>query len=199
MRHILCQCPAHCFTVCVAQHGAGLCDAYCMCMCVQLCTSLKLQPLNDICFIFLLHTIPNRKLFLFGLLCIPIRTIFNLHMHSNGVNSLITFYIAFLMSKELKRSSLIGSHPTDCLTYCYVHNVAHLLRIFIEVFLLRKKTWLQKTCLSLLSLWCFWRSWQLYSVSLCVCMCVCVCESALRMFSHSYRHVLGCASAPAFS
>ena len=30
-------------------------------------------------------------------------------------------------------------HPTDLLRYCYVHKVAHLYRIFIEVFLRRKR------------------------------------------------------------
>lgn len=35
-------------------------------------------------------------------------------MHSNGMASLFTFIIAFLMSKELKRSSVIGSLAFKC-------------------------------------------------------------------------------------
>lgn len=107
---------------------------------------------------------------------------------------------AFLMSKELRRSYVIGSlsfparhiYQADCWSYCYTHNVAHLLRILIEVFLGREETWLQEECLlSPLSQRCFWRSWQLCSVSLCGCVRVCVCVSAEDVFPRSYRRVLG--------
>lgn len=112
----------------------------------------------------------------------------------------------FLLSKEPRRSYVIGSPSfsaryilqADSQSYCYTHNVAHLLRILIEVFLRREETWLQQVCLlSALSQRCFWRSWQLCSVTLCGCACVRVCQR-WGCFPHSYQRVLGEASAPAF-
>lgn len=38
----------------------------------------------------------------------------------------------------------------------------------------------------------------LLSITLWICVHVYVCVCGLRMFSHSYRSVLGCASAPTF-
>lgn len=90
-------------------------------------------------------------------------------------------------------------HPADLLTYCYDHKVAHLLWIFIEVFLGRERLGCRKNvCYHCYLSGAFGEVAgnlvQYHFVAVCARVCVCV----LRMFSHSYQCVLGCASAPAF-
>ena len=121
-------------------------------------------------------------------------------MSSNGTDSLLTFIIAFLMSKEFKRSSVIGSVAFKCgaftqLTFWRIVMFIKwhiLLWIFIEVFLRRKRLGCGKmfvitvisvvlleelaTLLSITLLVCVF-------VCVCVCVCVCLCVCAEDVFS----------------
>lgn len=84
--------------------------------------------------------------------------------------------------------------------YCYVCKVAHLLWIFIEVFLQRARLGCRKNvcyhCYLSGAFGGVGNLAQYHFVNVCACTLVCVC--VLRMFSHSYQCVLGCASASAF-
>ena len=110
-------------------------------------------------------------------------------MSSNGTDSLLTFIIAFLMSKELKRSSVIGSVAFKCgaftqLTFWRIVMFIKwhiLLWIFIEVFLRRKRLGCGKNvcyhCYLSGAFGGIGNLAQYHFVGVCVCvfMCVCLC------------------------
>lgn len=67
-------------------------------------------------------------------------------------------------------------HPTDLLTYCYVHKVAHLLWIFIEVFPGRKRFGCVKNvCYHCYLSGAFGGVGSLAQYHFCGYMCMCVC------------------------
>lgn len=147
----------------------------------------------------------SRKLLWLWLLCIPKRTIITSKcIQMDG----FSLYFHHFMSQEQRTKEILcnwvssfpvqHNHPADLLTYCYVHKVAHLLWIFIEVFLGRKRLGCRRNvCYHCYLSGAFGGVGNLTQYHF-VAVCACVSASVLRMFSHSYRCVLGCASAPSF-
>lgn len=117
------------------------------------------------------------------------RNYHNFQMFFEGMDSLFTFIILILGSTELKsfpRNWVSSfpvqlSHPADLLTYCYVHKVAHLLWIFIEVFLGRKRLGCRKNvCYHCYLSGAFGGVGNLaryHCVCACVCLYACACVS----------------------
>lgn len=127
-------------------------------------------------------------------------------MHSNWMDCVFPFIIAFLMSKELKRCSVIGSLAFQCSTFTQLTFwgiVIFIKRHICSKFPLKCFSGEKDLAtgrmfvITVISVVLLEELATLFSITLWV-FCACVCVSVLRMFSHSYQCVLGCASAPAF-
>lgn len=121
------------------------------------------------------------------------------------MDSLFTFIIAFLLSKELKRSSVIGSLAFQCCIFTQL--TFWRIVMFIKWHICSKFSLKCSSgekdlaagrmfVITVISVVLLEELATLLSIALWVCARVCV--SVLRMFSHSYRRVLRCASALAF-
>lgn len=123
------------------------------------------------------------------------------------MDSLFTFIISFLGGKELKSLSVIGSLTFQCSAFTQLTywRIVMIIKWHIcSEFSLKCSSGERDLAagrmfvITVISVVLLEKLATLFSITLWLCARVCVYVCVLRMFSHSYRCVLGCASAPAF-